>query len=283
MARKPRVENISRSVLFGLLSAALYFGIVVFGVYFQWNDRMRNGEPGNLMNIVEAEKLTITALYRSHVFWWLIAIGVVAILMFLLFWNTGKAMEDKESIRKCAGYERVISVIILIAIYTSYIRHFWEISAVANTTVNIILIAIQGIASVCALFSLLYKGARSLRRNHVAKAQTPKTTQPKPAYSAKVLILVFIRFVADLLPIIDLLTNMSVVSGWVYRMFSKLYVPSPFMIRNVFDGFVIALPMLAGFLMLLNMRFNAPLIVGVTADYRPHFRKGFTTLVTFRN
>jgi len=277
MTQKKRKYSIVKSSFFWLISGVSYFVSVWFSVHIFWDNTMRNGEPGNLMNVVRADKLSITALYRSHVFWWLIGFGILAMLMLFLFWQTNKSKEDQEALLKCARFERRFSTSIFIAVYSSFLRHFFDVAFSAQATTNCILMIIQALASGFAIVILL----TSMGRLHKKRSIKINTPDPHTNYSILDVLFIVIRIIAEVLPIIDLLSNINVISQWVYNIFSFLYVPSPFMIRNVYDAFVMFLPLFALILLRLNMKYNAPPVIGNSYEYKRKLFKEFYTFSTF--
>lgn len=274
MRHKKRAYNTFRSLLYGGISIVVYALVIIRGIYFAWGQTMQNGEPG-ILTMAQAEQLTTTALYRINVFGWCIAFGLLALLLFIPFWLISKSRQDIGTIRNCARYERHLSTALFLAVYVSYVRHHFEFAPFAYLNINLILVIVQGAISV-------YVFIKALRNPFLHAFHKQRTTSTEPNDSDLTLferIRTAIWILVQVFPFIDFLLNFPFVSQAVYRFFSWLYVPQPFVLRTPYDWIVMAMPLLALTLMLLNMRYNAPVIVGDVLEYTAQPRKGFSTLV----
>ncbi len=275
MGNKKRGYHAWYSFFFGAISVVAYLLLVFLGVYYSWDNVMRNGEPG-ILAMQEPDQILLTQMYR-----WGIVIGCLLFLglwlvIYFYHWRYGRFIEERDLVRKCARTVRYGGVSAMILLYMTYVRFFF-----AGDGVSLVLAFLQIILASFTIFvfikrSLSYRKATKDRRRKNKENDLPNPKRYDMSLLANFFtsfggIVVFLYiFLQTLLSAVDLIFGIHFLDALLREHFAPPVPYQYFVLRTPYDWYVMLLPLAAILLYWLNVKYNAPPIVGDPPSFRAH-------------
>lgn len=273
MGNKKRGYHAKFSIFFGSISVVAYLLLVFLGVYYSWDNVMRNGEPG-ILAMQEPDQILLTQMYR-----WGIVIGCLLFLglwlaIYFYHWRYGRFIEERNLVRKCARTVRYGGVSAMILLYMTYVRFFF-----AGDGVSLILAFLQiFLASVTIVMfikrSLSYRKAtrdrrRANRENDLPKPKRYDMSLIASSFTSFFGFIVFLFMIGQFaLSLLDVLYSMNVLDSLLRKLLAPPVPYQYFVLRTPYDWYVMLLPLAAILFYWLNVKYNAPPIVGDPPSFR---------------
>jgi len=273
MGNKKRGYHAKFSIFFGSISVVAYLLLVFLGVYYSWDNVMRNGEPG-ILAMQEPDQILLTQMYR-----WGIVIGCLLFLglwlaIYFYHWRYGRFIEERNLVRKCARTVRYGGVSAMILLYMTYVRFFF-----AGDGVSLVLASLQIILAFFTIFVFIkrflsYRKATRDRRRANRENDLPKPKRYDMSLLANFFtsffgILVFLFMLGQfVISILDFFYGMNVLDSLLRKLLAPPVPYQYFVLRTPYDWYVMLLPLAAILLYWLNVKYNAPPIVGDPPSFR---------------
>lgn len=280
MSYQHRRYRTNGTVWYALVSMGAYLALVVLGIHFAWDNAMRFGEPG-VVSMEEPYNLDFIALYRSSFLIWCLLFLVLWLVVYLYYWNLGKSKEDQHFVRRCAKTLRFSSMMMMAMFYIQYLRYCFF-----GDTATLALAILQAGFGVLFLLSLVAETWRAKRLRKLRKRNEDVADAAPPTFfGTATTIMGLLSLLYTLLQLVqsiaDILNFMNVIEPFLRKMFSMPMLPQPFVVRTFYDVFVMALPLIAIALLYLNLKYNAPPLLGDPPGFDGHPLHSAYTLATY--
>lgn len=286
MSKNTRGYTAWYSIFYGLISLGAYVLMVLLGVHGAWSNLMRNGEPG-ILELEPIGKIAMTATYQSHITNWCLLFAGFGVILFAIYWRIGSSHEDADTIRRTAHWYRLAALNIMVILFISYYKFiFAGKECVTLLSITQLIIAFFWFAGYAIHFLNIVLRRRKIRRRVPSERLARKLAAKARHYREPFSFLDSLPFIVEVLSLfvalVDLCANIMTVPLLIVTALSAFSVPAPFVVVTLYDWCVLFLPLVAIILFALNLKYNAPPIIGESLSFAVNPFRGVYHQVTYR-
>lgn len=297
------------SVIAGLGSLFIYLLCVVFGVGLAWDRAFRNGEP-LIPGLTEADRQAASLQYRDIFLMWMFAFAVLCVLLYLMYWNMGKApYGDAEQRQRETKATMWACISLALSFLGSYARNAFVSRNVQVFGLLEVGIAIMYAVGLCLVLWHYIQKHLSSRAKPVmgdpANPPQPKgSAAPDGADNQPGMLTDAIndgvqatrytpympgRFVRVASTVLNLLSNavIPLVFGlpntlaWISSVLGLFVMPEPFRLVTCYDSVLWLIPLVGLILFAFNLKMNAHPNVGLKRGTGGKWTTSLYTMAAF--